>query len=369
MSAAKDQSTLTNIQTMGVRWVDTDSLGLARTGGAGPSDHKALSFEQQTVMVPVFSAQASESPYEAQTLPDGKRAAIRKKGDLICVADLPVTPKFYSRTTADGIPYWKIATLHSKDVLATTVLQECVRYRNRATSCQFCAIGESLKAGNTIAHKTPGQLAEVAKAAVELDNVKQMVMTTGTPKTNDRGAAVLCESAAAVTAAVDIPVQAQCEPPKDNFWFQRLYDSGVVSLGMHMEAVTETVRKHIMPGKATVPLSRYMEAYAAAVDVFGRGQVSTYILAGLGDSEQDILAMCRKLVEIGVYPFVVPFVPIANTPLAHHPLPDSRMMHRIFSHLGPLLHKHGMTSENVKAGCAKCGACSSLKSYEKPTYA
>jgi radical SAM protein (TIGR04043 family) len=352
-----------------VRWIDAESLGLTRIGGAGPSDHKALSFKQQTVMIPIFSEQASHSPFEAHPLPDGKQAVIRHKGEQICVVDLPVTPKFYSLTTAEGIPYWKIATLHSKDVLATTVLQECVRFINRATSCQFCAIGESLKAGKTIAHKTPAQLAEVAKAAAELDGVKQMVMTTGTPKTSDRGAAVLCESAAAVTASVDLPVQAQCEPPKDDYWFQRLYDSGVVSLGMHLEAVTDTVRKRIMPGKASVSMSRYMEAYAAAVEVFGHGQVSTYILAGLGDSEQDILAMCHKLVEIGVYPFVVPFVPIANTPLANHPMPDSQMMHRIFSQLGPLLYKHGMTSETVNAGCAKCGACSSLKSYERPSYA
>jgi radical SAM protein (TIGR04043 family) len=369
MSVTEDQLTLTSLQTNGVRWVNAESLGLARTGGAGPSDHKALSFKQQTVMVPIFSEQASHSPFEAHLLPDGKQAEIRHKGETISVVDLPVTPKFYSRTTAEGIPYWKIATLHSKDVLATTVLQDCVRYLNRDTSCQFCAIGESLKAGKTIAYKTPAQLAEVAKAAVELDGVKQMVMTTGTPKTNDRGAAVLCDSAAAVTNAVDLPVQAQCEPPKDDFWFQRLYDSGVVSLGMHLEAVTETVRKQIMPGKAGVPLSRYMEAYAAAVEVFGRGQVSTYILAGLGDSEQDILAMCRKLVEIGVYPFVVPFVPISNTPLANHPMPDAQMMHRIFSQLGPLLYEYGMTSETVNAGCAKCGACSSLKSYETPSYA
>jgi radical SAM protein (TIGR04043 family) len=277
-------------------------------------------------------------------------------------------PKLYSLFTADGVPYWKIATLHSKDVLATTVLQECVRYINRSTSCQFCAIGESLKADKTIAHKTPAQLAEVARAAVELDGVTQMVMTTGTPKTNDRGAAVLCDSAEAVTNAVDLPVQAQCEPPKHDVWFRRLYDSGVVSLGMHLEAVTDSVRQRIMPGKASVPLSRYMQAYAAAVEVFGRGQVSTYILAGLGDSEQEIMDMCRTLVEIGVYPFVVPFVPIANTPLADHPMPDAQMMHRIFSQLGPMLYEHGMTSETVNAGCAKCGACSSLKSYERATH-
>ena len=52
-----------------------------------------------------------------------------------------------------------------------------------------------------------------------LDGVKHMVMTTGTPNATDSGAAILCESAFAVKAAVDLPIQAQCEPPDDDRWF------------------------------------------------------------------------------------------------------------------------------------------------------
>ena len=66
-------------------------------------------------------------------------------------------------------------------------------------------------------------------------------------------------------------------------------DAGIDALGMHLEAVTPEVRARIMPGKAQVPLDRYFEAFAAAVPVFGRGQVSTYILAGLGDTQEAIL--------------------------------------------------------------------------------
>ncbi len=119
---------------------------------------------------------------------------------------------------------------------------------------------------------------------MELDGVKHMVMTTGTPRGRDRGAAVLCESAAAVKNAVYLPIQAQCEPPDDDGWFERLRASGVDSLGMHLEIVTPALRAKLMPGKSEVPIARYMSAFAAAVPVFGRGQVSTYILAGLGDT-------------------------------------------------------------------------------------
>ena len=134
---------------------------------------------------------------------------------------------FYDLSTADSIPYSKIATLHGRDVLATTVLQTCIRYQSRTKTCQFCAIGQSLAAGRTVERKTPSQLAEVAKAAVELDNVKHMVMTTGTPPGGDRGAAILVESARAVKAVVDLPIQVQCEPPDDDVWFQRMKDAGV----------------------------------------------------------------------------------------------------------------------------------------------
>ena len=39
----------------------------------------------------------------------------------------PKAPRFYDLTTPDGVPYSHIATLHGSDVLATTVLQTCIR--------------------------------------------------------------------------------------------------------------------------------------------------------------------------------------------------------------------------------------------------
>lgn len=354
---------ITALQSQGLRWIDSDELGLSRRGGAGPTDHKALSFDSQTTMIPVFNEQVEHSPFSAR--PISNDSAMLFEGDkAIGEFSTPKPPRFYGLSTKDGIPYSQIATLHSKDVLATTVLQTCVRYRSRETSCQFCAIEESLKNGTAVAHKTPEQLAEVTKAAVELDGVSQLIMTTGTPKTSDRGAKVLAQSALAIKKVVNIPIQAQCEPPAEDHWFETLRDSGVDALGMHLEAVTDRVRRKIMPGKASVPLTRYFSAYKKAVEVFGAGNVSTYILAGLGDTEEEIIDMSNRLIDIGVYPFVVPFVPVSGTPLEHHPMPDNAMLDRIFKTLGPAIKARGIRSDTLKAGCAKCGACSSLKSYE-----
>jgi radical SAM protein (TIGR04043 family) len=352
------------MQSLGLRLADPAAGAPSRRGGAGPSDHKAVTIDGKTVMVPVHTSAAHESPYFA-TAPDAEGVAeLRREGLLVARISFPPQPRFYGLHTEDGIPFWKIAQLHGTDVLATTVLQTCVRYTNRNTACQFCAIGQSLSEGRTIERKTPAQLAEVARAAVRLDRVKHMVMTTGTPNFKDRGAQILCDSAVAVKAAVDLPIQAQCEPPDDDVWFERLRLAGVDSLGMHLEAVTPEVRARIMPGKAQISVPRYLEAFEAAVRVFGRGQVSTYILAGLGDTPEAILQMCEELVDIGVYPFVVPFVPVSGTPLAAHPAPSPELMRAILGPLGLILANRGLRSRDIKAGCGRCGACSTLSTYE-----
>ena len=356
---------MTELQSFGLRLVDPSAGAASRRGGAGPSDHKAVTVDGHTIMVPVHTSSAWASPFVAEAPGADGRSALKRGAIPIARIEFPKQPRFYALQTLDGVPYSHIATLHGADVLATTVLQTCIRYESRRKACKFCAIGQSLAAGRTVAHKTPQQLAEVARMAVLLDGVKHMVMTTGTPNATDRGAAVLCESAFAIKAAVDIPIQGQCEPPDDDQWFHRMKAAGIDTLGMHLEVVTPEVRERIMPGKASVPVSRYMSAFEAAVGVFGRGQVSTYILAGLGDTREAILDTCDQLLARGVYPFVVPFVPISGTPLEDHPAPTPEFMKSLLAPLGERVVAAGLRSADIKAGCGKCGACSSLSIYEK----
>ena len=191
--SAAGRQLMTDLQSLGLRLLDPSAphAGVAsRRGGAGPSDHKAVTVDGHTIMVPVHTHGAWASPFVADA-PNAAGVAVLKRGSTpIAQVSFPKAPRFYGLHTADGTPYQHIATLHGADVLATTVLQTCIRYASRSKTCQFCAIDQSLAAGRTIAHKTPAQLAEVAKAAVALDGVKHMVMTTGTPATPDRSAQV-----------------------------------------------------------------------------------------------------------------------------------------------------------------------------------
>ena len=68
---------------------------------------------------------------------------------------------------------------------------------------------------------------------------------------------------------------------------------------------------------------------------------------------------------LGVYPFVVPFVPISGTPLESHAGPAPEFMHAILNPLAAMLAASGLKATDIKAGCGKCGACSALSTYER----
>lgn len=344
-------STRVDLALLGIR-VD---VPVQRRSGAGPSDDGHVLFGGAGAAVPL----RSDSPY---TLHDNR---LLLDGTDLGVTVEPVRrPRFYDLRTADGIAYEKIARLHGADVLATTVVQTCVRYAEDQR-CRFCAIEDSLASGSTIAVKRPEQLAEVAAAAVRLDGVRQMVMTTGTSAGKDRGARHLARCVRAVKNAVpDLPIQVQCEPPGDPAALTELKAAGADSIGIHVESLDDGVRARWMPGKSSVPLSEYRAAWAEAVRVFGRNQVSTYLLVGLGEDPDELVAGAAELIELGVYPFVVPFRPLRGTlavDVDGARAPSAQLLEEVTRRVAALLQAAGMAGSGQKAGCAACGACSVLR--------
>jgi radical SAM protein (TIGR04043 family) len=351
MDATQNVRTRVDVAVRGVRV----EAPVRRTGGAGPSDDGHLVVDGANAALPINPG----SPYTVR----GGRLFADGRGDTGLSVEVVRRPRFYDLVTADGTPYEKIARLHGADVLATTVVQTCVRY-GEADRCRFCAIEESLRAGDTVAAKTPDQLAEVAAAAVRLDGVRQMVLTTGTTAGPDRGARVLARSVRAVLAAVPgLPIQVQCEPPADLGWIAELRRAGATAIGIHVESLDDDVRRRWTPGKATVPMERYEAAWDRAVRAFGRNRVSTYLLVGLGEDPDELVAGAARLIERGVYPFVVPFRPMLGT-LARRdgaPPPDPGLVHAVTERVAGLLRAAGMSGADQRAGCAACGACGALR--------
>ena len=327
---------------------------VSRTGGAGPSDDGHVRLGGLAAALPVVA----DSPWSIE---QGRLVHV-EDGDTGVAVDTLQRPAFYDLETLDGVPYHQLARLHGTDVLATTVIQTCMRYAEE-DRCRFCAIESSLAAGTTTRVKTPAQLAEVARAAVRLDGVTQMVLTTGTTPGPDRGGRYMARVVEAVHAAApELRIQVQVEPPADLAVIGQLHAAGATAIGIHVESMDQDVRDRWMPSKGSVPLAEYWAAWREAVRVFGWNRVSTYLLVGLGEDPDELVAGATRLIARGVYPFVVPYRPLAGTLAVRdgHPAPDPAVVASVSERVAAALRAAGMRGADQGAGCAACGACSTL---------
>ena len=362
-SAAEVAELLTALQSAGLR---VEVPLAARAGGAGPADAGMLYVEGVQTTVPTSAGYVADSPYVLRGDDDGSWG-IWADGVRLAGASLAPRPKYYELSTDDGIPYWQIALLHL-DSVASTVLQTCAYWGND-DQCQFCGIGVTLAQGRTIAKKTPAMLAEVALAAKQLDGAVDATLTTGSTATPDRGAMYVGRCGQAVKEASGLPVQVQFEPPADLDVIDRVADLGIDSVGIHVETFDPAVLARVAPGKARWGVEAYFSAWERAVAAFGAGQVSTYVILGMGEDTTLTVEGCKRAIDLGVYPFIVPLRPVPGSLMEDLLPPPKEAVEAVYRQVVPYLARKGMSSAGVAAGCARCQACSGIGAFERSSAA
>jgi radical SAM protein (TIGR04043 family) len=347
--------------------IELQSVGLrveatleTRRGGAGPTDSGMLWIEGVAVTVPTLSEQAHASPYALKWEDAGY--GIYRDGVRVAAATGAPRPKFYDLTTDDGVPYWQIGLMHL-DSFASTVVQTCT-YWGTPDQCTFCGIELSLEAGRTIVKKSPAQLAEVATAARELDGAVDATLTIGSSKGVDRGARYVAKCGHAVKESSGLPVEVQFEPPRNLDVINEVHDLGIDSVGIHVETFDPAVLARVAPGKARTGIEGYFAAWERAVSLFGQGQVSTYVILGMGEDVELTVAGCRRAIDMGVYPFVVPLRPVAGSLMEGVQPPSASYTNRVYRRVAAYMSMRGMDASTVSAGCARCQACSAMSTLQ-----
>src|ERR1700710_3095370 len=88
------RSLITDLQSLGLRLADSDLGVSGRRGGAGPSDHKAITIAARPLMVPIYTGTARVSPFEA-ALPDVTGSSILlRDGASVGRISFPKQPRF-----------------------------------------------------------------------------------------------------------------------------------------------------------------------------------------------------------------------------------------------------------------------------------
>jgi len=88
------------------------------------------------------------------------------------------------------------------------------------------------------------------------------------------------------------------------------------------------------------------------------------VILGMGEDPKLTVDSCKRAVDIGVYPFVVPLRPSAGSLLESVLPPDPNYVQSVYRQVAPQVIMGGLESARVKAGCARCNACSAMSAFE-----
>jgi biotin synthase-related radical SAM superfamily protein len=145
-----------------------------------------------------------------------------------------------------------------------------------------------------------------------------------------------------ILSRVNVPISVSCQPINREK-MERLRKAGIDRIGIPLDAATEEIFDRVKGWLAGGPYvwKKQREALEEAVQVLGRGFVSTHLIVGLGEEEREMIQTIQWCVDSSVYPSLFSFTSIPGTTLENHPQPSLRCYRRI--QLAHYLITHGKT--------------------------
>ena len=127
-----------------------------------------------------------------------------------------------------------------------------------------------------------------------------------------------------------VPVSVSCQPLNGEN-IRVLSEAGVDRIGIALDAATEKLFNKVKGLDVLGPYawSSQMSLLRDAVDVFGKGNVSTHLIVGLGESEEDLARMIQECVDMGVLPALFAFTPIKGTAMEKNAQPAVESYRRV----------------------------------------
>jgi len=134
----------------------------------------------------------------------------------------------------------------------------------------------------------------------------------------------------AIYSRVKVPISISCQPlNRENM--QRLAEVGVERIGIPLDAATEELFDRVKGRLVGGPYvwEEQFKLLSEAVEIFGKGKVSTHLIVGLGETEREMVETVQRCVNMGVLPALFAFTPILGTALKDNPQPPVSVYRRV----------------------------------------
>jgi biotin synthase len=134
----------------------------------------------------------------------------------------------------------------------------------------------------------------------------------------------------AIRHKTNVPISISCQPPNSEN-IKQLADAGAERIGISLDAATEELFDKVKGYSAGGPYNwkKQFKLLGEAVNIFGRGKVSTHLIVGLGETERDMVETIQRCVDMGVLPALFAFTPIKGTALENNTQPPIESYRRI----------------------------------------
>jgi biotin synthase-related radical SAM superfamily protein len=143
-----------------------------------------------------------------------------------------------------------------------------------------------------------------------------------------------------------VPISVSCQPQNSENT-QRLKEAGAERIGIAIDAATEKLFTEIKGANANSPYTweNQFRQLRQAVEIFGKGKVSTHLIIGLGETENDAVSLIQRCVDMDVSPALFAFTPIRGTALETKPQPLIETYRRIQLARYLIVNKHARSED------------------------
>jgi biotin synthase-related radical SAM superfamily protein len=134
----------------------------------------------------------------------------------------------------------------------------------------------------------------------------------------------------AIKQHANIPVSVSCQPLNSGNT-RRLAEAGAERIGIAIDAATEKLFNEVKGSSAGGPYTweSQFRQLRKALQVFGKGKVSTHLIIGLGETENDAVSLIQRCVDMGILPALFTFTPVRGTALERKPQPLIEVYRRV----------------------------------------
>ncbi len=236
----------------------------------------------------------------------------------------------------------ELALCHCPEQAYITMSGRCIY------DCKFCPV--PILRGKI---RNPQEILKMIEEADKSGNLKAISLTSGVAESPQREAGQAAQVVRLLRKHYDLPIGISIYPTETSS--EELYASGATEIKYNVETMDPSIFGRCCPG---LSLQDILKSLGNAVEIFGKNNVSSNFIIGLGESDNCVHEGTSHLAEMGVIPILRPISPhpLRSGEINIHRPSPYRLIHlaRIARRI---LDDHGLRADLAKTMCLPCTGC------------